>query len=402
MAILIFNRLPEYDAPYAEWLEELNEEVVLLTSKQLAKDFRGYARVLAFENYDFNAAVEFTALLLHEEKPFRVVVATAERDVLRAAYLREYLGLPGQSLESALSFRNKVKMKDILRNAGVRVPDFSPLESVVDLYRFVRNRGYPVVVKPEEGMGSRDTEILRNDGETARWLANGLPKGMEVEEFIDGEMYHIDGLVLDGEPVHIWPSKYLNDCLSFHEGMALGSYLLEPGNPLTNRLRNFVTAVLRILPTPQHTSFHAEVFHTPNDELVLCEIACRTGGSRISEEFRQAFGLDLTKLAVQAQCGIRPHLPDRLRITNEPVSQFGFIGIPPRKGVFLSGPTADELPEWVTEYRLISRPGEAYDGPHTSVDYAATFLVKGQSEQQVLERLKHVKDLFDRRSRWSE
>jgi biotin carboxylase len=400
VAILIFNRLPEYDVPYAEWLQELNEDLILLTSDKLEKDFKGYKQVLAFENYDFNSAVEFAALRLYEEKPYRAVIATAERDILRAATIREYLGIPGQSLKSAVAFRNKVKMKEILGAAGVRVPAYARVDSVVDLYRFIRKHGYPVVVKPEDGMGSRDTEVLFSDQDTIRYLSQGLPKGLEVEEFIEGEMYHIDGLVLNGDLVHIWPSKYLNDCLAFHEGKYLGSFLLEPSNPLTERLRVFVSALLKILPTPLHTPFHAEVFHTPQDELVLCEIACRTGGSRISEEFRQAFGLDLTKLAVQAQCGIRVRIPDQIRNRPEPKTQYGFIGLPPKKGLFESGPTADELPEWVTEYRLMARPGNMYDGPHTSVDYVATFLVKGNSEQQVLERLEAVADLFHRKAKW--
>lgn len=401
LTILIFNRLPHEDVPYETWLKDLNEELVLLTSENYANQFKkGYKEVFLFENYDFNNAVEFKALQLYEKSPYRLVIATAERDILRAAKIREYLGLEGQSWESALSFRDKVKMKTILQKANIRVPYFSYLESVVDLYHFIRHYGYPVVVKPVDGMGSRNTEILYNDEDTVRLLQHGLPPGLEVEEFIEGEMYHVDGLVLNGELKFCWPSKYLNHCLAFQDGDYLGSYMLSPSNPLTQRLIQYVTSILKILPTPLHTSFHAEVFHTPDDELILCEIACRTGGSRICAEYRHAFEVDLTGLAVQAQCGLHVDVPQWVKVGVGPKEQYGFVGLPPKHGKFLGAPKKDELPDWVVEYRLLSEVGKVYDGPHTSVDYSVTLLVKGDTEQEVQERLSSMAKYFDQKMKW--
>lgn len=400
LSILIFNRLPYYDVPYDKWLEDLKEPLIIFTEEKLAPEFRASAQTYSFENYDYNHAVEYVALQMAKQTPFRRVVSTAERDILRAARIREYLGIEGQSLESAIAFRDKVKMKRLLQAANIKVPPFAELESVIDLVRFIEEIGYPVVVKPIDGMGSRHTTILHSDEDTLAYLTEGWAPQLEVEQFIEGEMYHIDGVVLDGVIQLCWPSKYLNNCLAFQEGKYLGSYMLEPQNPLTVRLQDYVRSVLRALPTPEHTTFHAEVFHTPQDELILCEIACRTGGSRVCEEYRQAFDLDLTQLAVQAQCGLPVQVPERVRLNQGPKSQFGFIGIPPKQGVFLSGPDVDELPDWVTEYRLLAEPGRFYDGPHTSVDYTVTIVVKGDTEQEVLTRLEEVADWFERRSVW--
>ncbi len=400
MSILIFNKLPHSDVPYEKWLEDLNEELLLLTTDKLAGDFKGYARIESFKDYDTNNAIEWKALELYSQHPYHTVIATAERDILRAAKIRQFLGISGQSWESALAFRNKVKMKQILSEAGIQVPPFRPVETAVDLYEFTEQYGYPVVVKPVDGMGSRNTTILHNRKEAIRYLAEGLPPNLLVEKFIEGEMYHIDGLVLDGRLVHIWPSKYINDCLAFHDGKCLGSYLLEPQNPLTSRLKTYVASLLNALPTPSHTTFHAEVFHTPQDELIVCEVACRTGGSRIIEEFRQAFDLDLTKLSVQAQCGLKAEIPERVRRGGEPKSQFGFIGIPPKQGIFRRGPGWSDLPLWVTEYKLLARPGEYFTGAHTSVDYAVTLVVRGDSERQVYQRLQEMADFFEQVMVW--
>ncbi|MBA4542593.1 MULTISPECIES: acetyl-CoA carboxylase biotin carboxylase subunit family protein [Thermoactinomyces] len=401
MSILIFNRLPYYDAPYEKWLEDLNEDLFLLTSDQLGKDFHGFKQVFAFDRYDFNNSVEFTALQLYKQSPYRRVIATAERDILRAAYVRHYFGLEGQSLQSAIAFRDKVKMKEILSAARIRVPAFQRVDSVVDLYEFIEEQGYPVVVKPVDGMGSRNTTVLDSDQDTMEYLAHGLSPHLEVEEYIEGEMYHIDGLVLNGQIKLIWPSKYLNHCLAFQEGKYLGSYLLSPENPLTARLQSYVSSVLRTLPTPTHTTFHAEVFHTPQDELVLCEIACRTGGSRICEEYRQAFDVDLTKLSIQAQCGLSVDVPERVARREGPKTQFGFIGIPPKHGVFRLAPRREDFPDWVTEYRVLARPGQYFTGAHTSVDYAITLVVCGDSEAQVYSRLEESARLVEQKWVWN-
>jgi hypothetical protein len=274
------------------------------------------------------------------------------------------------------------------------------LESVVDLYEFIEEYGYPVVVKPVDGMGSRNTTVLYSDEDTVQYLSEGLTPHLEVEKFIEGEMYHIDGLVLNGQILLVWPSKYLNSCLAFQEGKYLGSYLLSPHNPLTGRLQAYVTSILKTLPTPTHTTFHAEVFHTPQDELILCEIACRTGGSRICEEYRQAFDVDLTKLSVQAQCGIKVKVPERVANKMGPKKQFGFIGIPPKQGTFLCVPNLNELPEWVSEYRVLAEPGQYFTGAYTSVDYAVTVLVTGNTERQVLDRLEEIATLIEERWKW--
>jgi hypothetical protein len=46
------------------------------------------------------------------------------------------------------------------------------------------------------------------------------------------------------------------------------------------RLQAYVETVVIALEGPSFFPFHAEVWHTPEDELVLCEIASRVGTCR--------------------------------------------------------------------------------------------------------------------------
>lgn len=229
--------------------------------------------------------------------------------MLRAGKLRTMLGIKGQSYESGLLFRNKVLMKERLQSAGVRVPNFKKIETAADVYTFIQSSGFPIVIKPVYGSGSVDTAVLTNRQEMLGFLSNGLQDHLEVESFIEGDMYHIDGLILEGEVVLSWPSRYINGCLAFQSGRFLASNQLEPANPLASRLTSFVQKALDALPVPETMTFHAEVFHTPEDELVFCEIASRTGGAMVREATAQAFGFDINEVCVRAQCGLKSNIP---------------------------------------------------------------------------------------------
>jgi hypothetical protein len=234
------------------------------------------------------------------------------------------------------------------------------------------------------------TTIIRDEHNLAQILRHGVPRGLEVETFIRGAQYHVDGLVIEGELVFCWPSRYLGDCLSFAQGGISASWLLSPGNPLLDRLRGAAQEIIDILPTPPSTSFHLELFHTDQDELVFCEIASRTGGGLIARMIELAFGININKAFIQAQAGLHVDtsvLRDRAR---QPGRLLGWGFVPPQDGVF-AGYTR-EAPDWpwVVEYTWNVQPGAHCSGPAMSVDHIAGFVVELDHEDQAAERITSV------------
>lgn len=75
---------------------------------------------------------------------FKVIVF-AEEDLIRGARIRASLGIShGQDEESALFYRDKIKMKNKLKAAGVAVPVCAPVESASDVVNFTAKYGYDV------------------------------------------------------------------------------------------------------------------------------------------------------------------------------------------------------------------------------------------------------------------
>ncbi|MEU0332773.1 ATP-dependent carboxylate-amine ligase [Streptomyces sp. NPDC006193] len=382
------------DTPYDKWSADAGVRPCLLVSARRYPQYRHIPGARSFDAYATGGEVERTALALRP----RAVVARSEADVLRAARLRELLGVPGQDYASALAFRDKVLMKSLLRERGVAVPRFAPVRLVVDLLAFLRAHPYPVVVKPAFGSGSTGTHVLRDDADLAALLAAGLPEHAQVEEFVDGVMHVVDGLVVDGVPRALFVSRYLNDCLSYRTGAPLGSVQLTRDDPLVDRLADYARHVLARLPTPPCTTFHLEVFRTPGDDLVLCEVASRTGGALTAAAVRAASGFDLDEEWYLAQVRGAAHpVPE---VTGAaPGRSAGWVVFYPEAGTLAALPA--EPPPYVVEQRLRGTVGTRYEGGEKSGVYLAGYVVTGRDAGEVERRAGELAEWYRASVEWA-
>lgn len=120
------------------------------------------------------------------------------------AQLRERLGLPGLPVETALNFRDKARMKDVLRAAGVPVARHALAETAAAAHAFADQVGYPVVVKPPAGAGSVATFRAAGAAELDDALRQAPPApGAPVllEEFVVGDEHSLETISVDGEAV---------------------------------------------------------------------------------------------------------------------------------------------------------------------------------------------------------
>lgn len=60
---------------------------------------------------------------------------------------------------------------------------------------------------------------------------------LDIETFIHGDMFHVDGIVFDNQVKLCWPSKYSAPCANFKTTNYLASYSLHKSNPLTRKLQ---------------------------------------------------------------------------------------------------------------------------------------------------------------------
>jgi biotin carboxylase len=391
--VLIFAKTPHGKTPYDRWLAGAGIEPIILTTEQYAAGYGHLPQVHAFGDYDTNQLVERTALRLARSHRVEAIFARAEADVLRAAQLRELLGLPGQKTASALAFRDKVVMKNHLAGGRVEVPRYRQLDSAYTAVQFIEEHGYPVVIKPVSESGSLGAAIIRDETDLDVYLARPWRGTSQIETFVDGPMYHIDGLVIADRVAFIHPFQYLNDCLAFRQNEWVASVPLSTSDPSYERLVQATRDILAQLPTAPNTAFHAELWITPDDRLVFCEIASRTGGGMIAPTVKYSFGIDLDKEWLYAECGL-PTTFD-----GHQYRPAGGLNIPPAHGVLEHLPVGGE-PDCVREVNMAGAQGHEYHGGVKSGLFLAGYVVAGKSEDDVATNMASVADWFAQNTRW--
>lgn len=392
--VLIFAKTPYHKTPYDQWLRDSDITPVIITTRDFAGGYAHMDKVFAFDNYDSSLMVEKAALELAREYPPLAVFARAEADIIRAAKLRELIGVAGQGYDSALAYRNKVVMKEHLKSSRIKLPIYEVACDGYSVVKFVEEHGLPVVIKPFSESGSFNTFIIRNMDELDDYLNNPPVANMEIETFVDGKMYHVDGLVVNGKIKICQPFEYINDCLSFREDKYIGNVALDPEHALYQRLLDAVESVIAYLPKSENMAFHCEFWHTPKDEIVFCEIASRTGGGMIATTFRESLGVDLDKLWLYAECGIT------LNIEAPPYKPCGCICIPPLKGILLKKPNITENKALLFE-EFTGAINHQYNGGVKSGLFLIGYVVSGKSSEEVTANIHDTALWFAANSEWA-
>jgi hypothetical protein len=228
-----------------------------------------------------------------------------ERLMYLAAQLREAFGVPGMSREQTLVFRDKESMKQAVERAGLRVPRHGRARNRAEAWAAVERVGYPAIIKPIDGAGSKDTYRCndRAEFETALQRTAHVEE-VSVEEFIEGEELTYDTVCADGrilfENVAWYRPKPMilaqNPWISMQNIVLrdLGAELPRPGVALGQ-------GVLRALGF--QTGFtHMEWFRTPSGEAVFGEIGGRPPGARLVHAMNYACDVDLFRGWAEAAC----------------------------------------------------------------------------------------------------
>lgn len=383
------ERLPEWLGP------EVGRDVILITPEKRATQYGDWAgKTVPLARYEPGGELECVALRLAREHRIERIVVLGEYDIVRAAQLQRLLGLPGQSVESAIAFRDKSVMKRHVSTAGIPVADFAAATSPLDVIEFVERVGFPVVAKPFAGWASAGTVVLRDRAQMEAILSRESEIRGLVEAFVPGPMYHVDGFVHRGQAVFMSTFRYVNDMLAFHEGEHSLSVQLDEGNPLARRLEDFTRAVLAAMPALEAAPFHLEVFHTPDDRIVFNEIASRTGGSLICDVIARSHGVHLAKVWIEFQLGLRT----TLEAPKRPSGVVGLAVVPPLPGRVEMLPVAVDAPG-IIETHLECREGDVLQNPQSSSDAMAELLGEAPNEAELVRRLEAGIEAFRKNSR---
>lgn len=108
----------------------------------------------------------------------------------------------GFKLEDITKVKFKSEMKPYYKKAGVKVARYCIADDEKTCKKFIAQVGYPVIVKPDNGVGANDTHKISDDNDLKRFFETKLPLSYIMEEYIQAEVNSYDAIVNSkGEPI---------------------------------------------------------------------------------------------------------------------------------------------------------------------------------------------------------
>ncbi|MEP6743334.1 MAG: ATP-grasp domain-containing protein [bacterium] len=245
--------------------------------------------------------IDLVSFLARETKPDRVV-ALEEFDVMTAALIREHFCLPGMNTSTARTFRDKLRMAEAAKAAGVLVPDFVPLIYPADISEFIERVPTPWILKPRSDVSAIGIRKVENADDVWR-IVDELNKRDSLRErasyyllarFIRGKVFHVDSIVNNGRVVFAGANRYGRPPLEVaHQGGAYVSRTIAHGSDDQKKLFEINRKLVKGLGLEQGAA-HAEFIKSDTDgQFYFLEVAARVGGAYIAEVLEAATGLNL-------------------------------------------------------------------------------------------------------------
>ncbi|MBC8087412.1 MAG: ATP-grasp domain-containing protein [Phycisphaerae bacterium] len=216
------------------------------------------------------------------------------------AKVRETLGIPGLSSKAAANFRDKGRMKDALRAAGVPVARHAVVTQANQAREFAAQVGFPIVIKPPSGAGAIATHRVADQTALESLLGEHPPSVAApwlAEEYLRGTEHSMETVSINGEAVWHSLTRYEPSPLEVLEHPWIQWCVVLPreiDDPSFDDARKTVAQALRVLGMQTGVS-HCEWFRRDDGTVAISEIAARPPGAQITTLVSRAHDIDFVK-----------------------------------------------------------------------------------------------------------
>ncbi len=275
-----------------------------LTEYHRVEDMNNYAQVLQAGMYFKGRYGTIDRIESHTEYWLPVEAA-----------LREDLQVWGKNCHQTEQMTRKSAMKATFQQLGIETARGRTIEDLRSAEEFCMQVGYPIIIKPDIGVGAANTWRVNNPAELARLFEAHELRGYFMEEFVDGAICTFDGLT-DGEGnivyhngltynENIMEIVLADSDLCFYTARQMADDLVEAG------MRTVKAFDVR------EKFFHLEFFRRHRDQKLLgLEVNIRAPGVNTIDMWNYADDVDfysewariVSGGKFQAQCSRRNHV----------------------------------------------------------------------------------------------
>ncbi len=170
-------------------------------SQELKASLHEYYKVGSLENYE--EVYRAVAFFIFRYGRIDFLESNNEYWLELDAHLRtDFHIMSGWQAEDLPLIKYKSHMKEGYGRAGIPFARFHLVDSLEGCLDFAREVGYPVIIKPDNGVGASDTHKIKNEEELRFFMDHRWNTSYIMEEFIDGEIQSYDAIINShGEPL---------------------------------------------------------------------------------------------------------------------------------------------------------------------------------------------------------
>ena len=264
--------------------------------ESMSHDVRGalteYYRVDDLRDYD--ALLRACGFFTHRYGKIDRLDSLNEFWLSTEARLRDDFNVPGIRGDNIDYIRRKSRMKDKFIKAGVAVARGQVVRTIGDARRLIQQTGYPVIAKPDDGVGAIATYRLDGDPDLDAFFQNPPDIDYIMEEFVSGSIYSFDGLAdVSGNPVFYTVHTFSQGIMeTVNESRHIYYYSLRDIPPALEKIGRACLKAFNV----KERFFHIEFFQTAADRYVALEVNMRPPGGFTTDMFNFACDIDIYRI----------------------------------------------------------------------------------------------------------
>ncbi len=191
--------------------------------------------------------------------------------------------------------RRKSEMKKHFRQADVPVASGRVVDTIEEARELIAETGYPVVAKPDAGVGALNTYRLDSDADLVGFFAR-KPAAVDyiIEAFVNGTIYSFDGLCdASGNPVFYTSHLFCQGIMeTVNESRHLAYYSLREIPQALEAAGRRCLESFRV----RERFFHIEFFRTGEETFTALEVNMRPPGGFTTDMFNYACDIDVYRI----------------------------------------------------------------------------------------------------------
>ncbi|MCX8061170.1 MAG: ATP-grasp domain-containing protein [Anaerolineales bacterium] len=248
-----------------------------------------YYRV--YDLHDYDSLLRALGYFTHRYGKLNGLDSQNEYWLETEARLRSDFNIPGLNIQQIAKVKKKSEMKKQFIKAGVAVAKGKVVYTLAQARQFVSEVGYPLVAKPDVGVGAAKTYKINNEEDLEFFWRDKLPAPYLLEEFVSGQIFTFDGLVDQNGQIVFYTSHVYSQGImeTVNEDRDIYYFSLRQ---IPSDLEMAGRAIVRVYKLKARF-FHFEFFRTPDGKLIALEVNMRPPGGLTTDMFNYANDTDV-------------------------------------------------------------------------------------------------------------